>query len=201
MRDVNERPTDIMLSSTSVQENSPRGTLVGKILVEDPDDKGPRGPWQKHLCTILNQANLPFVVNSTVNSLVVGGAFNYEKEKAYDVYLRCQDDGRPAFSVDKVLRVSVEDVNERPYDITLSNNEVAENAGIVTVGFLDSADPDNERLMVQSFSYSFVGSQGSIPFVIDSNALNTTRSLDYESQNIWILAIRSTDNLGEWIDS
>lgn len=201
MRDVNERPTDIMLSSASIQENSPPGTLVGKILVMDPDDKGPRGPWQNHFCTILNQANVPFVVNRTANSLVVARAFNYEKEKAYDVNLRCQDDGTPALSVDKMLRVNVKDVNEKPYDITLSNNEVAENAGIVTIGFLDSADPDNERLVVQSFSYSLVNSQGSIPFVIDSNALNTTRSLDYEAQSIWILAIRSTDNHGEWKDS
>lgn len=196
MRDVNERPTDIFLPSGSVQENSPQGTLVSKISVTDPDNKGPRGPWQNHTCVVLNPANTPFKVNKTSNSLVVAGVLNYEKTKSYNVDLRCRDDGKPALSFDKTVRVNVLDINERPYDITLSNSEVAENAGIVTVGVLDTADPDNEQTVVQTFSYSIVGPSGSVPFVIDNNALNTTGSLDYEANTTWRLTIKSTDNKG-----
>ena len=182
---------------SSVRENSPRGTLIGKISVVDPDDKGPRGPWQNHFCNIINGANVPFSVNGTTNSLVVAGDINYEKGRGYYVNLQCQDDGTPALSIDKTVRIKIDNVNEKPYDITLSNNVVSENGEIVTVGVLDTADPDNEQMVVQTYSYSFVGSKGNIPFVIDGHALNTTRSLDYETKMTWLLTIKSTDNSGE----
>ena len=186
-----------MLSS-SVHENSPRGTLVSKISVSDPDNNGPRGTWQNHTCKILNIANIPFFVNGTSNSLLVAGDLNYEKTKSYNyINLRCRDNGKPPLSVDKIVRVNVTDVNEKPYDITLSNNEVAENAGIVTVGLLDTADPDNEQTVVQTFSYTIVSPAGNIPFVIDIDALNTSRSLDYETKTSWLLEIKSTDNKGK----
>ena len=185
------------MSSGSVQENSPHGTLVSNISVSDPDDKGPRGPWQSHSCVVLNAANTPFKVNASSNYLVVTGNLNYEKTKSYNVNLRCRDNGKPALSVDKTDRINVVDVNEKPYDITLSINEVAENAGIVTVGVLDTADPDNEKTVVQTFTYDIVGPPWSIPFVIVNGALNTTRSLDYETKNTWRLNIKSTDNKGD----
>lgn len=194
--DVNERPTGIILSSTSVPENSPKGTLVSNISVIDPDDKGPRGPWQNHSCRVLNPSNNPFLVNGTENSLILTGDLNYEKKKSYSVHIRCHDSGNPPLSVDKLVQIDVTDVNERPYDITLSNNEVAENAGIVTVGRLDTADPDNEQTVVQTFSYSIVGPSGSVPFVIANDALNTTGSLDYEARTTWSLVIKSVDNKG-----
>lgn len=185
------------MSSGSVQENSPHGTLVSNISVSDPDDKGPRGPWQSHSCVVLNAANTPFKVNASSNYLVVTANLNYEKTKSYNVNLRCRDNGKPTLSVDKTVRINVVDVNEKPYDITLSINEVAENAGIVTVGVLDTADPDNEKTVVQTFTYDIVGPPGSIPFVIDNSALNTTRSLDYETKNTWRLTIKSADNEGD----
>lgn len=194
--DVNERPTGIVLSSTSVPENSPKGTLVSNITVVDPDNNGPRGSWQNHSCRILNPSNNPFMVNGTENSLVVTGGLNYENKKSYRVYIRCFDSGNPPLSVDKIVQIQVTDVNEAPYDITLSNNEVAENAGIVTVGRLDTADPDNEQSVVQTFSYSIVDPSGSVPFVIANDVLNTTGSLDYEARTTWSLVIKSVDNKG-----
>ena len=196
MLDVNERPTGIVLSSTSVPENSPKGTLVSNITVVDPDNNGPRGSWQNHSCRILNPSNNPFMVNGTENSLVVTGGLNYENKKSYRVYIRCFDSGNPPLSVDKIVQIQVTDVNEAPYDITLSNNEVAENAGIVTVGRLDTADPDNEQSVVQTFSYSIVDPSGSVPFVIANDVLNTTGSLDYEARTTWSLVIKSVDNKG-----
>ena len=197
IRDVNERPTDIILPSSSIQENSPRGTLVSKISVSDPDNNGPKGTWQNHTCKVLNIANIPFIVNGTLNSLLVAGDLNYEKTKSYHIDLRCRDNGKPPLSVDKTVRVNVTDVNERPYDVKLSSNEVAENAGVVTVGILDTADPDNEQTVVQTFSYSIVSPAGNIPFLIDSGALNTSRNLDYETKTSWLLKIKSTDNKGK----
>ena len=136
------------------------------------------------------------MVNGTENSLVVTGGLNYENKKSYHVYIRCFDSGNPPLSVDKIVQIQVTDVNEAPYDITLSNNEVAENTGIVTVGRLVTADPDNEQSVVQTFSYSIVDPSGSVPFVIANDVLNTTGSLDYEARTTWSLVIKSVDNKG-----
>lgn len=138
------------------------------------------------------------MVNGTENSLIVTGGLNYEKKKSYKVYIRCLDSGNPPLSVGKIVQIHVTDVNEPPYDITLSGNEVAENAGIVTVGRLDTADPDNEQTDVQTFSYSIVDPSGSVPFIIANDALNTTRSLDYEARTTWSLIIKSVDSKGKF---
>lgn len=193
--DVNERPTDIILSSRSVPENCPNGTFVSNITVIDPDNRGPQGPWQNHSCRVLS-ANTPFMVNATGNFLIVTGDLNYEKKYIYDVDIRCVDSGNPPLSFDKTIQMGIIDVNEKPYDITLSNSVVAENAGIVTVGSLDTADPDNEQTVVQTFTYSIVSSSGSIPFATHNGVLKTTRSLDYEVRTAWTLVIKSADNEG-----
>ena len=139
------------------------------------------------------------MVNGTENSLIVTGGLNYERKKSYSVYIRCHDSGNPPLSVGNVVQIYVTDVNEPPYDITLSNNEVAENAGIVTVGRLDTADPDNEQTDVQTFSYSIVDPSGSVPFVIANDALNTTGGLDYEARTTWSLVIKSVDSKGKFV--
>lgn len=194
--DVNERPTDILLSSRNVLENSRKGTVVGNISVLDPDDMGPRGPWQNHSCRVLNPSSTPFKVNGTDNILAVDGDLNYEKLDSYSIDIRCHDNANPPLSVDKNFKINVIDVNEKPYDITISNNEVAENTGIVTVGSLDTADPDNELTVVQTFTYTIDAASGSVPFAAVHGLLNTTRSLDYEANSTWSLTIKSTDNEG-----
>ena len=136
------------------------------------------------------------MVNATGNSLIVTGDLNYEKKYIYDVGIRCVDSGNPPLSFDKTIQIGIIDVNEKPYDITLSNSEVAENAGIVTVGSLDTADPDNEQTVVQTFTYSIVSPSGSIPFAINNGVLKTTRSLNYEARSTWTLVIKSADNEG-----
>lgn len=157
---------------------------------------GPRGPWQNHSCRVLNPVSIPFEVNGTDDSLVVDGDLNYEKLSSYSIYIRCHDNGNPPLSVDKNFQISVIGVNEKPYDITISNNEVTENAGIVTIGRFDTADPDNELTVVQTFTYTIEAASGSVPFVVVRGVLNTMRSLDYETNSTWSLTVKSTDNEG-----
>ena len=52
VRDLNEAPTSITLNGNKVPENSPVGTLIGNLSVEDPDNVGIRGRWQTHYCII-----------------------------------------------------------------------------------------------------------------------------------------------------
>ena len=52
VRDVNEAPTSIKLNGNTVFENSPSGTVVGNLSVDDPDNAGKRGQWQTHSCSV-----------------------------------------------------------------------------------------------------------------------------------------------------
>jgi hypothetical protein len=61
-------------------------------------------------------------------------------------------------------------------------------------GTLSTADPDNEGSTRQYFTYLILGNTAGLPFILDGSALNTTRSLNYETQSSWSLTIQSTDN-------
>lgn len=177
-------------------ENSPQGSLVGKISVEDPDNEGPRGPWQAHICSVFN--NVPFIVNHTSNELLVAGNLNYEITQSIDVIVRCYDSGSPPLYLEKTLTINIMDENEAPTSIRLSGSTVAENSGIVVIGTLDTVDPDNLVAVVQTFSYSVVNGSG-LPFSVDGNTLKTTKSLDYETRASWEISIQSTDNKGSFL--
>ena len=44
-----------------------------------------------------------------------------------NISIRCEDSGRPVQSIEKWFVINVQDVNERPTSISLSNSFVAEN--------------------------------------------------------------------------
>lgn len=63
VQDVNEAPTNISLTGDSVFENSPVGTVIGNLTVEDPDNFGIGGTKQIHSCSISAGASGLLVVN------------------------------------------------------------------------------------------------------------------------------------------
>ena len=180
-----------------MNENSAHGTRVGNLSVVDPDNNGPRGPWQLHYCLMVNSVSTKFIVNSTTHNVLVAGELDFEKSPSYDVTISCFDNGVPQLSFAKAFALSIRDLNERPTRISLSNNVVEENSGIISVGKLTTADPDNAKIVVQSFTYTLVNQvHNSLPFVIDGDVLNTTKSLDYEARSTWVVSVKSTDNKG-----
>lgn len=63
-------------------------------------------------------------------------------------------------------------------------------------GLLSTADPDNANQPTdrQSFTYRCMGDTAGLPFVIDGNALNSTSSLNYETQSSWNITVQSLDS-------
>ena len=64
-----------------------------------------------------------------------------------------------------------------------------------TQGTFSTSDLDNENQAVerQKFTYILMSSAG-LPFVIDGDALNTTRTLDYETTPSWNITVKSQDS-------
>ncbi len=92
--------------------------------------------------------------------------------------------------------LSVVVLNHAPTDISLSSTTVAENAGAnALIGNLSTTDSDSS----DTFTYALVAGSGdddNAAFSIDGDQLHAIQSFDYESQAIYQVRIRSTDQGG-----
>ena len=187
---VNEVPTNITLSSSSIAENRPTGTTVGTLSTTDPD-AGNTFTYSLVSGTD-STGNGSFTVSGS--TLKTAASFNHEAKSSYSIRVRTTDQG--GLWYEKAFTISVTNVNETPTDIVLSNASVAENQPSGTVvGALSTTDPD----AANTFTYSLVSGAGSTDnasFSISGNQLLTAASFDYEAKNSYSIRVRSTDQGG-----
>jgi hypothetical protein len=187
---LNQAPTDIILTGSSVAENSPLATIVGTVASVDPD--------VGNTFTYSFAAGAGDTDNGSFsivgNSLQTNTALDFETKSSYSIRVRTTDQGGLFF--EKAFTIAVTNVNETPTDIVLSNNSVAENSPLATVvGTVASVDPDAGN----TFTYSFAAGagdtdNGSISIV--DNSLRTNTSLDFETKSSYSVRIRTTDQIG-----
>ena len=113
--DVNEAPTDISLSATSVAENA-AGAEIGTLSATDPESDA---------ITFSVSDDRFEVVNDTTLKLKDGQSLDHESEATVDVIVTASDG---TLSSTETFTLTVTDVNEAPTDISLSATSVAENA-------------------------------------------------------------------------
>ncbi|XP_028399274.1 protocadherin Fat 4-like [Dendronephthya gigantea] len=190
VEDVNEPPSNIILSGLTINENSQSGTLVANITIDDPDNRGTKGVWQTHKCQLVDSAQDRFNIQNSL--LVSSGDLNYEQSTTHGIIIRCLDSGSKPLTIQKSFDIQVLDINERPEQIKLSNKVVSENGGPLLVGELNTIDPDK----AQSFKYFLVSASEENMFYINGSQLKTYSSLDYESRSLWHLVINTVDQGG-----
>ncbi|EFA69516.1 cadherin domain-containing protein [Cylindrospermopsis raciborskii] len=191
---VNEAPTDLTLSATTIAENQAIGTVVGNFSTTDPDTGN---TFTYSLVTGTGSIdNSSFTIVG--NQLRTAAAFNFETKNSYSIRVRSTDQGGLFF--DKELIINVTNVNEAPTDLTLSATTIAENQAIGTVvGNLSTTDPDTGN----TFTYSLVTGTGSIDnssFTIDGGQLKTAAAFNFETKNSYSIRVRSTDQGGLFFD-
>ena len=87
--DINEPPTSIKLSNVKVSENSPKGTPVGTLSCEDPEQA-----YQNYTYSIIGPGSVPFTLGGKDNQiLMVNGKLDYETGPIVDVIVRVTDSG------------------------------------------------------------------------------------------------------------
>jgi hypothetical protein len=184
---LNEAPTNIALSSSSVPENQAVGTTVGTLSTTDPD------AGDTHSYALVagtgDTDNGSFTITGT--TLKTNAVFNFETKSSYSIRVRSTDSG--ALSFDKVFTISVTNINEAPTDIALSSSTVPENqASGTTVGTLSTTDPDAG----DTFTYSLVAGTGSTDngsFTITGSSLKTNAVFDFETKSSYSIRVRTTD--------
>jgi len=180
VNNLNEAPTNIILSSSNVNENQPSGTVVGSFATTDPEGGA-------HTYTLVSGDTSAFSISS--NQLKTAASFNYETKNSYSITVRSTDSSGLYYN--KAFTITVNNLNEAPTNIILSSSNVNENQPSGTVvGSFATTDPEGG-----AHTYTLVSGDTSA-FSISSNQLKTAASFNYETKNSYSITVRSTDSGG-----
>ena len=190
VNDVNEAPTGVDLSSVSVSENVPAGTVVGSFSSTDPDG------GDTHTYSLVagdgDTGNAAFEIQG--NDLRTVAQLNFETQSSYGIRVRSTD--QDGLFTDHLLTITVNDVNEAPTGVALSNNTVPENEPIGTlVGTLSTTDPDAG----DTHTYSLVDGDGdadNAAFTLADNEIRTAAVFDRDTKSSYTVRVRATDQDG-----
>jgi gliding motility-associated-like protein len=115
---VNEAPTALALSNTSVLENAASGTTVGTLAGTDAD------AGDTHTYTLVTGTgstdNASFTITGT--TLSTAAVFNFEAKNSYAVRVRVTDAG--GLSFERAFTITVIDVNEAPTLTAITDRRV-----------------------------------------------------------------------------
>ncbi|ABK45748.1 Cadherin [Magnetococcus marinus MC-1] len=189
---INQAPTDMTLSSTSVASDSVNGTVVGMLTTTDPD--GEDGFVYSFAEPNLD-ANGRFALNGA--NLVVADAARLVPTTGtaeYPITIRVTDKEGTGLSLDKSFTIVVSMVNHAPTDIFLNKDSVL--AGSPTdqvVGSFSASDPDGDT----DFVYALVEPNGDAGgrFGISGSNLVVADSTKLDVGN-HLITVRVTDQLG-----
>uniref|UniRef100_W5MZN1 Protocadherin 1 gamma 3 n=1 Tax=Lepisosteus oculatus TaxID=7918 RepID=W5MZN1_LEPOC len=199
--DVNDNAPVIMIKSlnTPIAENSPPGTEVAIINIQDKDS----GSNSKTQCSI--QQNVPFKLKPSVKnyfSLLTDEHLDREAVSEYNITIVVTDEGSPPLSASQNLQITISDVNDNPpeFDRRSYSAFVSENntpgSSICSVMAKDSDWKQNGTV-----SYFLIpGELNGLPissFVSinrDTGVIHAVRSFDYEQFRDFNVQVEAKDN-------
>ncbi|XP_069027587.1 protocadherin gamma-A10-like [Embiotoca jacksoni] len=198
--DVNDNSPVITMASYSgkISEDSPPGTVVALISVQDKDS-GKNG--QVHL-TI--DEHLPFKIKSSLRNyytLVTDQNLDREKRSKYNITLTATDEGLPALSSKMAVGLDVTDINDNAPAFTqcvYSTQVMENNSPGVALLQIHATDPDqgqNARISYFLIDGEVNGNPVSTFFSIntESGVIQSLRSLDYEQVKEYKIRVKAQD--------
>jgi hypothetical protein len=183
----NYPPTDISLSNSSINENTATGTTIGTFSSTSLD------PGDTYTYTLVtgtgDDNNGSFTISGS--SLKNGFIPNYESKTSYLIRVRSTDSiGQ---FTEKQFTININNVNETPTLLTLSNSSQAENTATgTTIGTFSTSDVDGG----DTFTYSLVSGTGdtdNASFNISGANLRNASIFNYEVKNSYSIRVRTTD--------
>ncbi|CCI03457.1 Calx-beta domain-containing protein [Microcystis aeruginosa] len=186
INNVNDAPTDLQLSNNKVDENSPNNTIIGVLNTTDPDVN------DTFTYTLLDNANGRFTIVGNELRVANSNLLDAETKTNHNITVKVTDKG--GLNLVKTFNITVNNLNETPTAIQLSNNSIAENSNNGTViGTLTTTDPD----LGDTHTYELINNADG-RFAINNNQLIVAdgTKLDYETNTNYPIIIRSKDSGG-----
>ena len=120
---VNEVPSNLTLSNSTIAENQPINTVVGNFTTTDPDE-GDTFTYTLVSGTGDTDNNVFTITN---NELKTNSGFDYETKNSYSIRVKTTDQG--GLSFEKQLTIGVTDVNETVANLSISPSNVTQTEG------------------------------------------------------------------------
>lgn len=187
-------PTDIGLSATSIDENNGLTATVATISTTDAD------AGNSHSYALVTGTgdtdNSSFIVDgASIKTNAV--SFDFETNNSYSIRLKTDDGNGGVF--EKAFTITVNDVNEVPLSLDLSNNSIDEDDNAQDIGALTALDPDAG----DTFSFSLTSGTGDDhngQFAINGTTLRTAGLINFEDGATRSILVRVTDSGGNTLD-
>ncbi|MEO5376613.1 MAG: SBBP repeat-containing protein, partial [Magnetococcus sp. DMHC-6] len=164
---TNDAPTDIALSSTTINENidTSGGTTIGTLTRTDVD------ATDTAVYTIVGGVDAASFSISGTSLVLTAGTLNFESKNSYAVTIRITDSGSSTY--DKAFTITVNDLNEAPVITSGATATFAENATgtlyTATATDVDAADTKGWSLSGDDAALFAIDGSGLVTFVAAPN--------------------------------
>ena len=182
---VSEAPTDIALSTNTINENAAVNTVIGTLSATAPT-------LQSVSYSLVGGDVGSF--NISGNQLRSSASFDFETKSSYSITIRGNAGGE---TFDKVFSVNVNNVPESPTNILLSSQTITENNAInAVIGTLSAVGDECTFTLVGAYSSDYSNTSQSSKFNINGNQLRASVRFDAEYTNTYAVLVRATTSSG-----
>lgn len=188
--DVNDEPTNILINGKHLlvlNEGEYKSQIIGHFSTIDED--------KSQLFTykfIEAEMSKYFEVQGDQLLTLDGVIFDFESKNLFTMTVGSTDKSMNPKSIDKVITIQINDINERPTSINLDNLSFQENCNKGTiVGNLSVTDPDNAFYQKQNHSCSISKSSLSVLDIVNNQLIVNVHTVDYEQVKPLFLFILS----------
>ncbi|KAL2779070.1 protocadherin gamma-A11 isoform 1 precursor [Daubentonia madagascariensis] len=199
--DVNDNAPEITITSSidSIPENSPPGTVIALLNVQDQDSRE-NGQVS---CFIPN--HLPFKLEKTYGNyykLITNRVVDREQVQSYNITLTATDQGSPPLSTETHISLNVADDNDNPPFFTHSSYSVyiyENNPRGASIFSVSALDPDSKENAQVTYSLTEDTIQGVplssyVSINSDTGVLYALQSFDYEQVCNLQLTVTASDS-------
>jgi hypothetical protein len=185
---VNETPTDITLSASSIAENQASGTTVGTLNTTDPD------AGNTFTYTLVSgdgdADNANFTIDGT--TLKTAASFDLETKSSYAIRVKAMD--QDGLTVQKQFTITVVDGNDGATQVVLSNVVSSLLATANTSSAIPLADVSivDDSWGTNTFSLSGADA-GAFELVSNQLRLKAGTVLNYATQNSYAVTVNVDD--------
>ena len=204
VQNLNERPSAVTLSATSVPENLPALSFVGQLTTTDPDSAGRDDSVQLSFTYTLvdtlgrvyvrDDPRCPFEIVGR-NRLQTTRVLNFEQTPAYEFWVRSSDNG--GLSLAEQFTIVVEDVNDVPSGIVaIAPNRLEVVEGTAGAWVANLTVQDEDRGQIHLLQLLDVNANDGGLFVIRGQSLYLASDFaaDFEQANRLFIRVQATDN-------